>query len=189
MVLTLVLAWSLTVEPAAPADAGTATFGEEAAAADATTPVLAELPPDAPEGLSRRRVNSLVFGSSTILLGAGAALGAWFDREGTFGRICAVSAGAIGLGLVAAGLGGLITRLINDATPLSSNPIEAGAQAVGSAVAQAMVALIAGVVGMVAGGVIAGITTTPPGTQRGVVGIIGGTLMAVTGTTVMIATW
>lgn len=189
--LTLVLALSLTVEPVAPpADGGTPALGEEAAAADAPpAPGLAELPPDADEALSRRRVNSLLFGASTIALGAGAALGSWFDREGTFGRIAAVSAGVIGLGLLAAGVGGVITRLINDARPIPADPIEAGVQAVGSAIAQAMVALISGVVGMVAGGLIAGFTTTPPGIQRGVVGIIGGSLMAVTGTTVMIATW
>ena len=187
--LTLVLALSLTVEPVAPpADGGTPALGEEAAAADAS-PVLAELPPDGAEGFSRRRVNSLLFGASTIVLGAGAALGSWFDREGTFGRIAAVSASVIGLGLLAAGVGGLVTRLINDARPIPADPIEAGVQAVGSAIAQAMVALVSGVVGMVAGGLIAGFTTTPPGTQRGVVGIIGGSLMAVTGTTVMIATW
>ncbi len=187
--LTLVLALSLTVEPAAAsADGGTPTFGDEASAADAT-PALAELPPDPSDELARRRVKLVVFGSSTILLGAGAALGSWFDRDGTFGRICAVTAGSIGLGFVAAGLGGLITRLINDARPVSENPIEAGMEAVGSAIAQGMVALISGVVGMVAGGLIAGFTTAPPGTQRGVVGIVGGSLMAVVGTTVMIAAW
>ena len=131
----------------------------------------------------------VAFGASTILLGAGAALGSWFDRDGAFGRICAVTAGSIGLGLVAAGLGGLITRLINDARPIPQDPIEAGLQAFSSAIAQGMVALVSGVVGMVAGGLIAGFTTTPPGTQRGVVGMVGGSLMAVMGTTVMIATW
>ncbi|MDP3505763.1 MAG: hypothetical protein Q8S33_35800 [Myxococcales bacterium] len=190
LVLTLVLALSLTVEPAAPpADGGVPALGEEAASADAA-PRLTELPKDSKaEAMARRRVNSLLFGASTIVLGAGAALGSWFDREGTFGRITAVSAGVIGLGLLAAGVGGLITRLINDASPTPADPVEAGLQAVSSAIAQGMVALISGVVGMVAGGLIAGFTTTPPGTQRGVVGIIGGSLMAVTGTTVMIATW
>jgi hypothetical protein len=187
-VLTLMLALSLTVEPAAPVDAGTPTFGEEAAVADGA-PAVQPSPPDPAEALSRRRVKSVVFGSSTILLGAGAALGAWFDRDGTFGRICAVAVGSIGLGLVAAGLGGLITRLITDARPVPDDPVEAGLQAFGAAIAQGTVALIAGVAGMVAGGLIAGFSTTPSGTQRGVVGIIGGSLMAATGTTVMIATW
>ncbi|MBE2251093.1 MAG: hypothetical protein IAE78_16255 [Myxococcus sp.] len=179
--LTFVLALSLTVDPSAspPPD-------EAAAEAEAPAPEVAK---DQPEGFSRRRANAVMFAAGATLLGVGAALGAWIDRKGTFGRVCAVTAGALGLGLLAAGVGGLVTRLIHDATPPPKDPLEAGLRAVASAVAQGLVMLIAGVAGMVAGGLIAGFTTTPPGVQRGVVGVSAGALTAVMGATVLIAAW
>lgn len=182
--LTLVLAMTLAADPVV-AEPESAPVAEVAEAEAAPTPPVE----NQPEGFSRRRMNALLFASGSVLLGAGGALGAWFDRDGTIGRICAISVGAIGLGLFAAAVGGLITRLIHESQPQPSKPLEAGIAAVGAAVAQAMVALISGVVGMVAGGVIAGFATTPPGTQRGVVGIVGGGLTAVTATAVAIAVW
>jgi hypothetical protein len=173
VVLSLVLAVSLALEPAALSVNGASPSpGEE------TTEAAQASTKGTHSAQARRYLKSLVFGASTLVLGSGAALGSWFDRDGVFGRVCAVSAGAIGVGLLAAGVASLITRLINDAKPDDD-----------SSVAQGIVGLITGVVGMVAGGLVSGFASTPAGTPRGVVGIVGGSLLAVTGTTVMIASW
>jgi hypothetical protein len=190
-VLTLVLSLALAAEPEAPLAAPPPDEATQAAPVDGGVdgPVLAELPVDQEEKVSRKRVNAVLFASGSAAIGAGVALASWFDRDGTFGRVAAITGGVFGLGMLAASVGGLIARLIHEAQTPPENPVAAGFDALGAAITQALVAGVSGLVGMVAGGVIAGVTSTQPGVPRGVTGIAGGGLMALTGVAVAIAVW
>lgn len=149
-------------------------------AVEPTTPPAEETAPKNEDvSLSDNQQRVIGFGLGSIALGTGAALGAWLDRDGTFGRVSAIVAGTLGSALAVAGLSALITSFI---FPKSTRVgfMEDAIEDTGRAIAIGVVAIVAGLAGIIAGGVMSGFVSDPPGTQRGVLGIAGGGAMAVT---------
>lgn len=138
-------------------------------------PVERPAPKPSPE--RGRRARLIGFSAGAVALGAGAALGAWLNREGTFGRVCAVTAGTLGAAFLVTGVTYLIAWLAGG----GARPHGAGQAA--------LVAAVAGLVGLAGGAVAAVLASAPPGVPRGATGVAGGGLMAATGVTVLIATW
>jgi hypothetical protein len=149
-------------------------------AAEPTTPPPEETAPKNEDvSLSDNQKRVIGFGLGSIALGTGAALGAWLDRDGTFGRVSAIVAGTLGSALAIAGISALITSFI---FPKSTRTgyLEEAVEDTGRTLMVGVVAIVAGLAGLIAGGVMSGFVSAPPGTQRGVLGIAGGGAMAVT---------
>lgn len=161
MPLALALAALLAVDDDAPADLQPREPVEQPASAPAPNP----------------HPRLIGFSVASVALGAGAALGAWFDRDGTFGRVCAIGAATLGTAFLATGVAYLIARLAGGGARLHG--VETAA----------VVAAIAGLVGLAGGAVGSAFLSAPPGTPRGVLGVAGGGVLAATGITVLIAAW
>jgi len=146
-----------------------------------------DVPPPAPEEKPAPKdphPRLIGFSIGAVALGAGAALGAWFDRDGVFGRACAIGAATLGAAFFATGVVYLIAWLAGGGAHQHGTP-ESAVTARSAAIAAA----VAGLVGLVGGAVGSAFASAPPGTPRGVLGVAGGGVMAATGVTVLIAAW
>ena len=50
--------------------------------------------------------------AGAVVVGTAAALGSWLDRDGTVGRVSAITAGSLAIGAIAASLGALIASRV-----------------------------------------------------------------------------
>ena len=154
-------------------------------------PVLAEPPPQG-VSLSSRQASLLGLGLGTVALGTGAAIGAWADRDGTFGRICAITAGTLGTALLTASLAALISSFIWPAAEQGTTISGVASEIVedtGRFIAMGLVTFFAGLAGLAAGAVMSVFVSAPPGTQRGVLGVVGGAVMVGASITVVALAW
>ena len=142
--------------------------------------------------LSTRQARLLGVGIGSIALGTGAALGSWFDRDGIFGRVCAISAGTLGTALLTASLAALISSFIWPAAP-EGTTVEGVASEIiedtGRFIAMGIVTMFAGLAGLAGGAVMSAFVSAPAGTQRGVLGVAGGGVMVATSITVLLLAW
>ncbi len=155
-----------------------------------STPVETGSP--ASPGLSSEHVRLLGFSAAAVALGAGAGACSWADRDGGFGRACAITTGTLGTALLAASLGALIASKLypmrSDATTLG----EAAGEVVDnsfSAIGIAVVSTVSGLVGLAVGAIASVFATAPPGTPRGVFGVAGGGVMIATSISVLFLAW
>lgn len=156
-------------------------------------PALAEPPtPEDHATLSKTQARLLGLGLGSIALGTGAALGSWFDRDGTFGRVCAITAGTLGTALLTASLAALISSFIWPAAA-EGTTVEGVASAIiedtGRFIAMGLVSMFAGLAGLAGGAVMSAFVSAPTGTQRGVLGVAGGGVMVATSITVLLLAW
>ncbi|MER2565255.1 MAG: hypothetical protein ABTQ32_31310 [Myxococcaceae bacterium] len=147
-------------------------------------PVLAPAPPVEPESfLNADQRSALGFGIGASAIGIGAGLGAWFDREGTFGRISAITAGTLGTAMLVGGVAMLIAAAVIPKAPRGSTVsgvVEEVIGGVGRAVSIGVIGIIAAGVGLVGGAIMSALVSAPPGSQRGVLGVAGGSAMLAT---------
>ena len=151
-------------------------------------------PPEAPERVTLSSSQATLLGLTigSVAVGGGAALGAWLDRDGTFGRICAITAGTLGSALLTASLAAWISSFIWPAAPQGETISGVASQIVedtGRFIAMGVVSFITGLVGLAAGAVMSGFVSAPTGTQRGVLGVAGGGVMIATSVTVLLIAW
>jgi hypothetical protein len=178
-----------------------AAMAQEAAPAPSPQEEVAPAPPleELPESSSGdhefrdRHATLLGLGGATVALGAAGAIASWLDRDGTFGRVSAITVGTIGTAFLIAGISALIAYWVN-AVP-ERNPTTAG-EMVGeivektfSMVAVGIVAIIAGLAGLAVGAVMSAFVSAPPGTQRGVLGLAGGGAMIAASIAVVAIAW
>lgn len=153
-------------------------------------PVLAPAPPVEPESfLNADQRSALGFGIGASVIGIGAGLGAWFDRDGTFGRISAITSGTLGTAMLVGGVAMLIAAAVMPKAPRGSTVsgvVEEVIGGVGRAIAISIIGLISAGVGLVGGAVMSAFVSEPPGTQRGVLGVSGGAAMLATSVTVIV---
>lgn len=136
--------------------------------------------------LSDNQARLVGLGIGTTLLGTGAALGAWLDRGGTFGQVSAITAGALGTAVLAAGVSALIGTLLWPASRPGDSAGEAIVNDTFRFIAIGALSMVAGFAGLAVGAVASGFLSVPPGTQRGVLGVVGGGVMVATSVTVLI---
>ncbi len=110
----------------------------------------------------------LAIGVGTVALGVGSAIGAWADRDGGFGRACSIVGGSLGL----AALGGYLAAAI--VALFETEPFFRD-------FGQSLYGFIGAGIGLVVGAVVAGFLSAPPGTQRGVLGLAGGSVATIGG--------
>jgi hypothetical protein len=122
--------------------------------------------------LSKNQKVLLGVGIGTAVLGVGVALGAWFDRDGTFGRVCAITAGTLGMATLGAGLGALLFGGARDEFMADLAGVLGG--------------VIGGSIGLVLGGVASPFLSEPRGEPRAVLGVAGGGVMLVVPLTVLL---
>ena len=127
--------------------------------------------------------------TAAVLLGTGAALGSWLDRDGTFGRVSAITAGTLATGALAATLGAFIASRLFLGRAQATTLLELGEDLLEYSVTVAVTAVLSGLVGLGAGGLISGFATDAPGTSRGVFGVASGSVLGVMGISVMIVAW
>lgn len=153
-------------------------------------PVLAPAPPVESEfSLNADQRNALGFGIGASVVGIGAGLGSWFDRDGTFGRISAITSGTIGTAMLVGGVAMLIAAAVFPKEPRGSTVsgvVEEVIGGVGRAIAIGVIGIVAAGVGLVGGAVMSAFVSAPPGTQRGVLGVAGGGVMLATSVTVIV---
>ena len=162
--------------------------------ADSVEPPPPAEPPKPEEHatLSKTQARLLGVGLGTVALGTGAALGSWFDRDGTFGRVCTITAGTPGTALLTASLAALISSFIWPAAP-EGTTVEGVASEIiedtGRFIAMGLVTMFAGLAGLAGGAVMSAFVSAPQGTQRGVLGVAGGGVMVATSITVLLLAW
>lgn len=145
--------------------------------------------PEAPNRRDREHVQLIGLGAGAVLISAGSALGAWVDRDGTFGRVSAVTAGTLGTALLSASLGAFIASRVYLARANASSVAELASDLLEYSVGVALASIVSGLVGLGVGALVSGFATGPPGTPRGVFGIASGSVLAATGITVLIVAW
>lgn len=151
-------------------------------------PVLAPAPPVEPEFLNADQRTALGFGIGASVVGIGAGLGSWFDRDGTFGRVSAITAGTLGTAMLVGGVAMVIAAAVMPREPQASTVsgvVEEVIGDVGRAIAIGVVGVIAASVGLVGGAIMSALVSAPPGAQRGVLGVAGGAAMLVTSITLV----
>lgn len=153
-------------------------------------PVLAPAPPvESGISLNDDQRNALGFGIAGSAIGIGAGLGSWFDRDGTFGRISAITSGTLGTAMLVGGVAMLIAAAVMPKEPRGgtvSGVVEEVIGDVGRAIAIGVIGIIAAGVGLVGGAVMSALVSGPPGTQRGVLGVAGGGVILATSVTVIV---
>lgn len=153
-------------------------------------PVLEPAPPvESGVVLNDDQRTALGFGIAGTALGIGAGLGSWFDRDGTFGRVSAISSGTLGTAMLVGGVAMLIAAAVMPKQPRGSTVsgvIEEVIGDTGRAIAIGVVGVIAAGVGLVGGAVMSAFVSAPPGTQRGVLGVSGAAVMLATSVTVIV---
>jgi hypothetical protein len=148
-------------------------------AEESTAPELASPVSIAEDETFSRHAKLLGIASAGVAVGTAGALVSWFDREGTWGRVSAITVGALGAAMFAAAVGGLVAALIDADRPVVGNAIERASAWLFTGLAVILVGLITGFVGLAVGAVASTLLSEPSGTQRGVVGLAGGgTLVA-----------
>lgn len=156
----------------------------------AVEPVLEPAPPvESGVSLDEDQRTALGFGIAGSVLGIGAGLGSWFDREGTFGRVSAIGSGTLGTAMLVGGVAMLIAAAVMPKAPRGSTVsgvVEEVIGDTGRAIAIGVVGVIAAGVGLVGGAVMSAFVSAPPGTQRGVLGVSGGAVMLATSVTVIV---
>jgi len=156
-------------------------------------PALADPPkPEEHATLSKRQARLLGVGLGTVALGTGAALGSWFDRDGTFGRVCAITAGTLGTALLTASLAALISSFIWPAAPEGTTVSGVASEIIedtGRFIAMGIVTMFAGLAGLAGGAVMSAFVSAPTGTQRGLLGVAGGGVIVATSITVLLLAW
>lgn len=152
-------------------------------------PVLAPAPPVEPEFLNADQRTALGFGIGASVIGIGAGLGSWFDRDGTFGRISAITSGTLGTAMLVGGVAMLIAAAVMPKEPRGSTVsgvVEEVIGGVGRAIAIGVIGIVAAGAGLVGGAIMSAFVSAPPGTQRGVLGVAGGAAMLATSVTVFV---
>jgi hypothetical protein len=156
-------------------------------------PALVEPPkPEERVTLSNSQARLLGLGIGSVLLGSGAAIGAWADRDGTFGRVCAITAGTLGTALLTASLAALISSFIWPAAPEGTTVSGVASEMIedtGRFIAMGIVTMFAGLAGLAGGAVMSAFVSAPTGTQRGLLGVAGGGVMVATSITVLLLAW
>jgi hypothetical protein len=127
--------------------------------------------------------------AGAVLLGTGAALGSWVDREGTFGRVSAITAGTLATGVLAASLGAFITSRLFLGRANAKTLLEVASDILEYSVSVAVASIVSGLVGLGVGALVSGFASAPPGTPRGVFGVVSGSVLAATGVSVLIVAW
>lgn len=95
-------------------------------------PVLAPAPPvESGISLNDDQRTALGFGIAGSAIGIGASLGAWFDRDGTFGRISAITSGTLGTAILVGGVAMLLAAAIMPKEPQATSPSGVVGQVVG----------------------------------------------------------
>jgi hypothetical protein len=165
----------------------------------APTEVPTEAPTEAPKpaepehvGLSDIQLELIGLGIGSVALGTGAGLGAWFDRDGTFGQISAITAGTLGGAMLAASLAALISSWLYPAAPRGETVQGVAEEIVVDTfrfIGIGVGALIGGLIGLAASAVASGFVSATPGTPRGALGLAGGGLMIATSITVLLVAW
>lgn len=135
----------------------------------ATPADAANAPPvNAPEPISGLGV-ALTAISSSAATGLGAC--SWFARETGGGLGCTIAAGSLSLGLL---LPVIVMAVIRGQKGSLADEL------VNGAIVAPVFSIIAAAIGVVAGGVVAGLAGSPPGVQRGVVGVSASGLLLTT---------
>ncbi len=124
------------------------------------------------------RPRLLAVSAAGVLLGAGAATGAWLDRDGAFGRGCAIAGGTLGTAMVGAALAYGISLLTRGPDGDVFDAVAAG-----------FATLYGFLAGLAVGAVVSAFASAPPGTPRGVLGLVGGGLGLVGSTIGFIWAW
>ena len=152
----------------------------------AETPIPAE---EHPTRAEQSHGQLIALTTAAVLLGTGAALGSWLDRDGTFGRVSAITGATLATGALAATLGAFIASRLFLGRANASSLIELGADLLEYSVTVALTSVISGFVGLGVGALVSGFATDAPGTSRGAIGVASGSVLGVTGITVMIVAW
>lgn len=132
--------------------------------------------------------------AGVVAIGAGGALGALLDRDGAFGRACAITTGTLGTALFGADVGLLIGSLVYPARPSrpTRDPEERFGESLAdgfSALGIVIVSILGGLAGLAVGAVGSALASGPPGTQRGVLGFAGGGVMIVAAVPLAVVLW
>lgn len=152
-------------------------------------PVLAPASPVEPEFLNADQRTALGFGIGASVIGIGAGLGSWFDRDGTFGRISAITSGTLGTAMLVGGVAMLIAAAVMPKEPRGSTVsgvVEEVIGGVGRAIAIGVIGIVAAGAGLVGGAIMSVLLSAPSGTQRGVLGVAGGAAMLATSVTLVV---
>lgn len=128
----------------------------------------------------------IAFSAASVALGVGAGLTGWFARDGTLGRVGAITAGTLGTAFLVASVAFAIAYLTFSRTDMSNGHpgLDRGGLRAGI-----FFAAIASVVGLIGGAVASAFATAPPGVGRGAIGLVGGGLTALCGASLLIAAW
>jgi len=140
--------------------------------------------PNPPPGTSRAdRYHAALttFSAASVVLGLGAGVSAWLDRDGVFGRVGAITGGTLGTAFLFAGVAYAIAWSVARQADLGTT--------VSAVLAGMRAAAIAAAVGLVVGAVGSAFATGPPGDGRGAIGIAGGAVMGATAIIALGAVW
>ena len=142
-----------------------------------------------PNRVENEHAKLIALAAGAVLIGGGTAIGSWVDREGTFGRVSAITAGTLSTALVSASLGAFIASSIFLSRAHAKSVLELVTDIIDYSVTVALTSIISGFVGLGVGALASGFATAPPGTPRGVFGITSGSVLAVTGISVLLVGW